>query len=74
MVPKSALPLWFRKGVTDFVETAVASVLVLTVAGDRYAIANAIFAAVGVAALSAARRNAPAFYLWIREKLDVGAE
>ena len=67
-------PRWLRSFVTDFVEGSIASVLLLSLAMPAsWDEAKAALAACGIAIthalVSAARRNAPAFYAWLRERL-----
>jgi hypothetical protein len=69
-------PLWVRKALVDFIEGAVAAVLVLNIvipstldeARAQGAIVGAAIATAGVAAI---RRAAPDFYAWVRSKLGV---
>lgn len=63
------LPLFVRKFVVDFVETATPALLGLTVAGDRDAAIHAALVAVGAAAVSAARRATPEFFAFVRERV-----
>ena len=70
------VPLWARKAFVDFVEGAVAGILVLNlVLPHNIAEATAQAAIVGTAILSAliaaTRRAAPDFLAWLREKLGV---
>lgn len=64
------LPLWLRKFIVDAVEGSVATALALDVAipsnaGDLRALGLAVGIGVVHALVSAARRNAPAFFAWV---------
>jgi len=68
-----ALPVWLKKGITDFVETGIAAVLAVTFtlpAGveDAKNIALIFGAAILGAAIAAVRRAFPSFMLWWKEK------
>jgi uncharacterized membrane protein len=71
-----ALPLWLRKFVVDFVETALGLVfaLALVVPSDAQAAeaqAVIVAGALMAAAVSSARRAIPGLLAWLMERLDV---
>ena len=73
------MPLFVRKFVVDFVEGSVAFVLALTfvfpgTTGEAQSQAIIVGGGVAAALVSAARRNAPAALLALREALGVPAE
>lgn len=68
------IPLFLRKFIVDFIETALGAIFALTLAGDAAAMLHAVLIAVGAAALSAARRELPDFLLYLRGLLQVPAE
>jgi hypothetical protein len=70
------IPLFARKFITDFAETALAAIFALTLAipttpGDLKNIGYAIGVGVLGAAISAARRAIPGFLLWLGEQVGV---
>lgn len=73
----SALPLWVRKAIVDFVETGLAAIFALTIAfpqtwDDAKGIAVVVGAAMLGALIAALRRAIPGFLLWLNEKLGTG--
>lgn len=73
------MPLFLRKFIVDFAETAIATVFALAFAfpqsvADLKAIGVAIGIGVIGAAVSAARRAAPGFIAWLSTVLGVGDE
>ena len=67
-------PLFIRKFVVDFVETGIAAIFALTLAfptsvASFQSVATAIGIAVVGALVSAVRREAPDFYIWLQGKL-----
>jgi hypothetical protein len=74
----TALPLWVKKFVVDFVETGLAALLVLTFVvpttveqGQEVAILLA--AAVTGALIAAFRRAVPGLLAWLNEKMGTNA-
>jgi hypothetical protein len=73
------LPLWLRKAVIDFVETALGLIFVLALvfpedAAQAQAQALVVAAALMAAAVSAARRAIPGLLVWLKEQLAVPGE
>lgn len=73
------MPLWVRKFIIDFVEGAVAAVLLLSLViphtlGEATAQAAIVGTALLAALIAAVRRNAGDALLWLRGKLDVPPE
>ena len=73
------LPLFARKFIVDFVETALAAVFAISVAfpatpGDLKALGAAAGIGVIGAAISSARRAVPGLLLWLNAKLNVPAD
>lgn len=74
-----SIPLFARKFITDFAETALAAVFALSLAlpstpGDLKAIGYAIGVGILGAAISAARRAIPGFLLWLNTQLGVPSD
>lgn len=72
----NTLPLFIRKFIVDFVETAIATILALnlifpTSISETKQVAITIGLALLSAAVSAVRRGAPEFVTWLRDKLGV---
>lgn len=68
------MPLFARKFITDFVETAIALVFALNIIFPTSAdaardVAIVVGTAVLSAAVSAARRAIPGFLVWLNERL-----
>lgn len=73
-----SIPLWARKAAIDFIEGAVAAILVLNLVipatlDEAKAQAAIVGAAILSAAVAAIRRASPDFLAWLREKLGVSA-
>lgn len=71
------IPLFIRKLILDFVETALAAIFLVNVAfPTSFAQTGQVFVIVGVAVfsalVSALRRATPDFIEWLRLKLAVG--
>lgn len=65
------LPLWVRKALVDFIEGAIASVVVLNIVipgtlEEAQAQGAIIGAAIATAAVAAARRARPDFVAWLK--------
>jgi hypothetical protein len=61
----TALPLFVRKFLVDFIETGIAAILAFSSFGDPQTFAHAAAVAVGAAFVSAARRAYPDFKAWL---------
>lgn len=73
------MPLFVRKFIVDFVEGAVLGIFALNLflpSNTDEAKAQAAIVGAGLlsAGIAAARRNAPAAFLWFREQLGVAPE
>lgn len=73
------LPLWVRKFLVDFVETALGLTFALVLvfpadAAEAQAQALVVGAALMAAAVSAARRAIPGLLLWLKDQLGVPVE
>lgn len=60
------IPLWIRRGVVDFIETFLPSLLVLNFLSPGDALTPAIVTAAAAAGMSAVRRNWDLFSKWLR--------
>jgi len=73
-----SLPIWVKKAVVDFIETALAAILVLTLAipanvEQAKEVALVVGMAVLGALIAAVRRAVPGFLVWLNEKLGTNA-
>ena len=71
------LPMFVRKFIYDFVETAIAAIFLLNIAfPNSIAATEQAFITVGVATfsalVSALRRATPGFLEWLKSKLNIG--
>lgn len=69
-------PLFIRKFLVDFIETAIAAILALSIAvptsiATFQQVAVALGIAIVGALVSAVRREAPDFIIWLKDKLGV---
>jgi len=65
------MPLFVRKFIVDFIETAIPALLGLSLAGDAAAMLHAAALACAAAALSAARRELPDFLAFVKDLFSV---
>ena len=70
-------PLFIRKFIVDFIETAIAAIFALTIAfptsvAQIQQVAAVIGIAVAGALVSAVRRETPDFLVWLQGKLGTG--
>ena len=70
------MPLFVKKFLVDFVETAIGAVLALNIVfpnsiADAKQVAAVVGLAILAAAVSAVRRAAPSFVAWLSGKLGV---